>query len=101
MNSNIILYTSNSGNVSIQVQYEDGTFWLSQKRMAELLGVKKMYTINYHLKEIFKSGELQEDSVIRKIRITADDGKNGNVLKILRGNGSNLTFLLYICYIKV
>jgi hypothetical protein len=76
MNSNIILYTSNSGNVSIQVQYEDGTFWLSQKRMAELLGVKKMYTINYHLKEISKSDELQEDSVIRKIRITADDGKN-------------------------
>jgi len=100
MNSNIILYTSNSGNVSIQVQYEDGTFWLSQKRMAELFGVE-VPTINYHLKEIFKSGELQEDSVIRKIRITADDGKNGNVLKILRGNGSNLTFLLYICYIKV
>jgi len=75
MNSNIILYTSNSGNVSIQVQYEDGTFWLSQKRMAELFGVE-VPTINYHLKEIFKSGELQEDSVIRKIRITADDGKN-------------------------
>ena len=61
MNSNIILYTSNSGNVSIQVQYEDGTFWLSQKRMAELFGVE-VRTINYHLKEIFKSGELQEDS---------------------------------------
>ena len=75
MNSNIILYTSDSGNVSIQVQYEDGTFWLSQKRMAELFGVE-VHTINYHLKEIFKSGELQEDSVIRKIRITADDGKN-------------------------
>jgi hypothetical protein len=43
--------------------------------MAELFGVE-VPTINYHLKEIFKSGELEEVSVIRKIRITADDGKN-------------------------
>jgi hypothetical protein len=43
--------------------------------MAELFGIE-VPTINYHLKEIFQSGELQEDSVIRKIRITADDGKN-------------------------
>ena len=75
MNSNIILYTTDTGSVSVQVQYEDGTFWLTQKRMAELFGVE-VNTINYHLKEIFQSGELQEVSVIRKIRITADDGKN-------------------------
>lgn len=75
MRSNIILYTTETGNVSIQVRYEDGTFWLTQKRMAELFGVE-VQTINYHLKEIFKSGELQEVSVIRKIRITANDGKN-------------------------
>ena len=43
--------------------------------MAELFGVETN-TINYHLKEIFKSEELSEDSVIRKIRITAEDGKN-------------------------
>ena len=43
--------------------------------MAELFAVE-VNTVNYHLKEIFKSGELLEDSVIRKIRITADDGKN-------------------------
>lgn len=75
MDSNIILYTTDSGSVSVQVQYEDGTFWLTQKRMAELFGVE-VHTINYHLKEIFQSNELQEDSVIRKIRITAADGKN-------------------------
>ncbi len=40
--------------------------------MAELFEVN---TINYHIKEIFKSGELEEDSVIRKFRITASDGK--------------------------
>ena len=75
MDSNIILYTTDTGNVSVQVQYEDGTFWLTQKRMAELFGVE-VHTVNYHLKEIFQSGELQEDAVIRKIRITAADGKN-------------------------
>ena len=75
MDSNIILYTTDSGSVSVQVQYEDGTFWLTQKRMAELFGVE-VHTINYHLKEIFQSNELQEDSVIRKIRTTAADGKN-------------------------
>lgn len=75
MDSNIILYTTDRGNVSVQVQYEDGTFWLTQKRMAELFGVE-VHTVNYHLKEIFQSGELQEDAVIRKIRITAVDGKN-------------------------
>ena len=75
MDSNIILYTTDIGNVSVQVQYEDGTFWLTQKRMAELFGVE-VHTVNYHLKEIFQSGELQEDAVVRKIRITAVDGKN-------------------------
>ena len=42
--------------------------------MAELFEVE-VNTINYHIKEIFKSGELEEDSVIRKFRITASDGK--------------------------
>lgn len=75
MESNIIIYTNDAGQVSVQVQYEDNTFWLTQKRMAELFGVE-VNTINYHLKEIFNSGELTEDSVVRKIRITAADGKN-------------------------
>lgn len=74
MNSNIILYTTDNGNVSVQVQYEDGTFWLTQKRMAELFGVE-VPTINYHLKEIFQTGEIQEDRTIRKIRIVQKEGK--------------------------
>lgn len=74
MTSNIILYTTDTGTVSVQVQYEDGTFWLTQKRMAELFGVE-VHTINYHLKEIFQSGELQENRTIRKIRIVQTEGK--------------------------
>lgn len=73
MNSNIILYTTDTGTVSVQVQYEDGTFWLTQRRMAELFGVE-VNTINYHLKEIYKSGELQENPTIRKIRIVQTEG---------------------------
>lgn len=73
MQNNIILYTTRTGNVSIQVQFEDGTFWLTQKRMAELFGVE-VNTINYHLKEIFKSRELEESSTIRKIRIVQKEG---------------------------
>ena len=71
----IIFYTSPEGKKKVEVVFQDENFWLSQKRMAELFAVE-VNTVNYHLKEIFKSGELLEDSVIRKIRITADDGKN-------------------------
>lgn len=71
----ILLYTAPEGNAHIEVFFEQETFWLSQKKMAELFGVE-VQTINYHLKEIFKTNELDEDSVIRKIRITAEDGKN-------------------------
>lgn len=74
MKSNIILYTTDGGSVSVQVQYEDGTFWLTQKRMAELFGVE-VPTINYHLKEIYQSGELQPVRTIRKIRIVQKEGK--------------------------
>lgn len=48
---------------------------LTDDEMAELFGVE-VNTINYHLKEVFESAELQEEAVIRKIRIAAEDGKN-------------------------
>ncbi len=69
----IIFYSSPTGNKYIEVQYIDETFWLSQKLMAELFGVETN-TINYHLKEIFKSNELDEKSTIRKIRIVRTEG---------------------------
>lgn len=73
----ILFYETALEKSTIEVLYEDETFWLSQKKMASLFGVE-VNTINYHLKEVFKSGELDEDSVIRKFRITAGDGKNYN-----------------------
>ncbi len=71
--SNIILYTTPNGQVSIQVQYEDGSFWLTQKRMGELFGVD-VRTINEHLKNVYQSGELQNEATIRKIRIVQKEG---------------------------
>ena len=75
--NNIVLYQNEAGSKIIEVLYDSEDFWLTQKTMAELFSVK-VNTINYHLKEIFSSGELEEDSVIRKIRITANDGKKYN-----------------------
>lgn len=59
---------------SIEMRYEDENIWLTQKMMATLYDVD-VRTINYHVKKIFSDSELQEDSVIRKFRITAADGK--------------------------
>ena len=73
----IIYQSQNNDNISVEVLYDDEDFWLTQKSMSKLFEVE-VNTINYHLKEIFKSGELTEESVIRKIRITANDGKNYN-----------------------
>lgn len=73
MESNILLYSNDHGKVNIQVRYEDGTFWLTQKRMAELFSVD-VRTINEHLKNIFRSKELSEKGTIRKIRIVQTEG---------------------------
>jgi hypothetical protein len=73
--SEIILYNSPDGNVRVEVNYSDETFWLTQKRMAELFGVE-IPAISKHLKNIFETGELQESTVISKMETTAADGKN-------------------------
>ena len=72
-----LIFTGQSGEQSIEARYVDETIWLSQKLMAQLFDVD-VRIVNEHLKNIFKSGELQEDSVIRKFRMTAADGKNYN-----------------------
>lgn len=73
--SNIILYSSPEGNIKVEVIYEGETFWLTQKRMAELFGVE-VPAVSKHLKNIFETGELQENSVVSRMETTATDGKN-------------------------
>ena len=72
-----LIFTRTGGDSGIEVRHEDGSIWLSQKQMAELFDVS-IPTINEHLKNIFGSGELQADSVIRKFRTAAADGKAYN-----------------------
>lgn len=62
---------------NIEVRYEDENIWLTQKMMGLLFDVES-HTINYHIKKIFSDSELSEDSVTRKFRITAEDGKTYN-----------------------
>ena len=72
-----LIFTNQAGGDGIEVRYQDDTIWLTQKLMAELFDVG-IPTINEHLKNIFESGELRPDAVIRKFRITAADGKKYN-----------------------
>jgi len=69
-----LIFTSQDGANSIEARYEDETIWLTQKLMGELIEVGTN-TINYHLKEIFKSGEADEKGTIRKFRIVQIEGK--------------------------
>jgi len=71
--NDILLYTDNNGKVKIDVIYEEESFWLSQKKMAELFDVS-VPTINEHLQNIFKTDELVESATIRKFRIVQREG---------------------------
>lgn len=70
-----LIFTGQAGQQSIEARYECETIWLTQKLIAELFSVS-IPTINEHLKNIFDSGELDPNSVIRKFRITAADSKS-------------------------
>ena len=70
-----LIFTLQSGEKGIEVRVEDETVWLTQKLIGELFDVD-VRTVSEHLKNIFGSGELTEQSVIRKFRNTASDGKS-------------------------
>lgn len=70
----IVLYQSEGANVPVEVSYMQSTFWMPQRRIAELFGKDKS-TISRHLKNIFGEGELDRDSVVANIATTAADGK--------------------------
>ncbi len=74
-----LIYVASVGDMenSVEMRYEDENIWLTQKMMAVLYNVD-VRTINYHVKKVFRDSELSEESVIRKFRITAGDGKSYN-----------------------
>lgn len=72
-NTELIFYTKPDGSGAIDVRYSGETIWMTQANMAGLFGVEEN-TITYHLKEIYKSGELDIDSTTRKIRGVRKEG---------------------------
>ena len=73
-----LIFTSQSGSGTIEVRIEDETVWLSQKLMAELFEVE-IPTINEHLKNIYKTKELNEEATIRDFRIVQNE--NGRTVQ--------------------
>lgn len=72
--SQIIIYQTEDGKTRVEVRFEHENVWLTQKFMAELFGTT-IANINIHLKNIFQTGEYQQNSVIKEFLITAADGK--------------------------
>ena len=71
----ILIYTSDYGQVKIEVRIEDENVWLTQNAMAELFNTTKQ-NISLHIKNIFEKRKLQENSVNKDSLLTAKDGKN-------------------------
>ena len=69
-----LTYIASTGasNEKYEIRYEDENIWMSQKMLAQVYGIE-VNSINYHIKKIFLDAELEEASVIRKIRITGSD----------------------------
>lgn len=74
MNSEILIYQNPDGNIKIDVRLEDETVWLTQAQMGQLFGKDKR-TISEHIRNVFNEGELDEEVVVRKFRITAKDNE--------------------------
>jgi len=72
-----LTFVTATGESNIQSLYAEENVWLSQKMMGLLYGVES-HTITYHLQKIFTDNELEESSVTRIFRVTADDGKTYN-----------------------
>jgi len=70
-----LLYTTSNGDVKVEIFLQDETIWLPQQKMAYLFGVERS-VVTKHLKNIFKSGELDKSSVCAIFAHTASDGKN-------------------------
>jgi len=78
MSDQFLIYQSEDGQTKLDVRLEDKTLWLNQKQLTGLFG-KAKGTISEHIKHIFEDGELEADSVVRKFRTTAADGKDYDV----------------------
>lgn len=88
---NVIVYVDDNGKPQVDVRFQDETVWLTQAQLAELYQSSKA-NVSEHIKNIFDEGELDKNSVVRKFRTTASDGKNYEV------NYYNLDMIISLGY---
>ncbi len=74
MNSEVLIYTDDNGEIDLTVSLENDTVWLNQKQMVELFGRDKS-VISRHIKNIFKDNELNENSSVAKNATVQFEGK--------------------------
>ena len=72
---NFVIYETDNNITKVSVRLEEETVWLTQAHLVELFQSSKA-NVSEHIKHIFEEGELNENSVVRKFRTTASDGKN-------------------------
>jgi hypothetical protein len=70
----LAFYTNEKGETEVEVYFADDNMWMSQQIMSNLFDVEE-HTITYHIAEVFKSGELEENATTRKIRVVRTEGK--------------------------
>ena len=72
-NNNFLLYTTENGEVKVDVLLKDETIWLTINQMAELFGIDKS-GVSRHIKNIFETGELQQQATVAKIATVQNEG---------------------------
>jgi len=92
-----LLYTAPDGQVKVECILHDETIWLTQKRIAELFGVG-VPAISKHLKNIFESGELQEEVVISILETTTQHGAMEGKIQAQKTRIYNLDAIISVGY---
>lgn len=95
--SEFLLYTSQSGEVKVDVLLQDETVWLTQKGIQELFGKAKQ-TVSEHIQNVFKEGELDQELVVRKFRTTTPHGAIPNKTQENWVNYYNLDVIISVGY---
>ena len=93
----ILIYQNNEGNIKLDVRLEDETVWLSQAQMGTLFNKDKR-TISEHISNIFKEGELDENVVVRKFRLTTQHGAIAGKTQQVEVNAYSLDVIISVGY---
>ena len=97
MDDEIVIFKTDDETISVEVRFEDETAWLTQDQMSVLFSKSKS-TINEHIKNIFQEGELTENVVVRKFRITTPHGAIEGKTQSHEVNFYNLDVIISVGY---